>query len=137
MPKETIQRPNPSRVQLGASGTELTVHWDKSMGFVQIGLTRHIFDEPDPAAVASPLHADHHNCYECAQLIESLPAKVEALKAAGQVAGQVCRVGSDEPPVGDLEPPTTVFTEQLSRGQINRLIKTLRTARDAAYGRDE
>lgn len=32
---------------------------------------------------------------------------------------------------------TSVFTPELSREEINKLIRVLRTARDKAYGRDE
>ena len=37
----------------------------------------------------------------------------------------------------DLEHYAAVFTEPLTRPQINHLIRTLKRARDAAYGTDE
>lgn len=32
---------------------------------------------------------------------------------------------------------TSIFTPALNRSEINKLIRSLRTARDKAYGRDE
>ncbi|HRN29775.1 MAG TPA: hypothetical protein PK890_08760 [Terrimesophilobacter sp.] len=37
----------------------------------------------------------------------------------------------------DLEHSGIVFTEPLTRGQLNHLIRTLKRARDAAFGADE
>ncbi len=40
-------------------------------------------------------------------------------------------------PDGETSDRSTIYSPVLSRGEINKLIRTLRRARDAAYGRDE
>lgn len=137
MPKEIVKYP----VRDHFSGIELSVHWSKEAAAydgshgVQIGLTRHVFGEVDPEALASPVHADHHHCGECAAVAEANEQKRQQRDADGFSGAFVSRVGSAAPPVGEYDPPATVFTD-MSRSDINRLIRLLRRARDQAYGED-
>jgi len=121
----------------------MSVHWSKedAQGWVQIGLTRHVFSpaaEPDPDALCSPppaVHADHSSCHECALAVERNAKFAEEVQRAGQA--QVMSVGpGDCPPVGQFDPPSTVFSVPMSRREINRLIETLRRARDQSFGKD-
>lgn len=142
MPKEVIQRPKTDGfARFGGTGTELSVHWDKNdwNGFVQIGLTRHVYspaEEPDSDALCSPpepIHADHAACHECALAVEKNAKLAE--ERAGQSVAQTVGPG-DCPPVSEFDPPTTVFTVPMDRREINKLIETLRRARDQAFGKD-
>lgn len=128
MPKAVVQYPSTD----GFSGTEMSVHWSKEIdgGYVQIGLTRHVWGALDPDAQVKPIHADHSACSECAVAVRDRPQRPE-----GQP--QMMRADfTDAPPVGEFDDPATVFTEQMTRSEINRLIRALREARDQAYGKD-
>jgi hypothetical protein len=107
MPKEVIQYPSTQT----RAGTELAVHWSRD-NHVQVEARRHVFGYkhlPD----CSCLTGDH----PC----ESMPAVVS----------------SDAPETDPyVDEPAQVFTEVLSRSDINKLIRVLRRARDAAYGAD-
>lgn len=129
MPKEIIQWPNTT----GFSGTELSVHWSKEMsgGYIQLGVTRHVWGQLDPEAECSPIHADHSNCAECAKVaLERKDVKPDWPVMMSD------RTGSDAPPVGEYDQPATVFTDEMTRDQINQMIKVLRRARDQAFGAD-
>jgi hypothetical protein len=143
MPKETVQFPSTD----GYVGTELSVHWSKEEGFplsgpgggyVQIAATRHVWKQqppPEPGALCSNIpdkHADHSHCAACADAVEDN----EKRKKSGQPQAYWGNSGSDAPPVGEFDPPATVFSEPLTRPQINSLIRVLRRARDAALGAD-
>lgn len=139
MPKEVVQYPRTDC----SSGTEMSVHWSKEsvQGYVQIGVTRHVWGpkpkpDPDALAVSSPVHADHSNCHECAVAAEQNAALKAEREAKG--GGHWMSVGEnrDAPPVGEFDDPATVFTEPMSRTEINKLIRALRRARDQAYGED-
>lgn len=150
MPKETIQyaRDNHGLSPTGfASATELTLHWSKGedapvQGYVQIGLTRHAFmppEKPEEGVLCSsaPLHADHRHCSECAKTVEWQDEQRAKAEKEGRPEAMMGYTGRDEPPRGEFEPPSTVFTDELDRDQINKLIKMLRRARDQAFGADE
>lgn len=126
MPKEVIQYPRTD----GNSGTEVSVHWSKGT-WVQIGVTRHVWGPLDPDARTSPIHADHSACDECAR-------EVVRRARCDQDGPQMmtAMVGSDAPPVGEFDPPATVFTEVMTRDEINKMIQVLRRARDQAFGKD-
>jgi hypothetical protein len=133
MPKETVQYPKTDV----PSSTEVTVHWSKENmgGYVQLGVTRHVFKPLDPEAKCSPIHADHSSCDECAQAVEYRDKLREEQKELGLMPMMRADF-TDAPPVSELDDPATVFTEVLDRGQINNMIRTLRRARDQAYGPD-
>lgn len=128
MPKEVVQYPNTDRF----SGTEMSIHWDKDCAFVQIGLTRHVWGDVNPDSPVSPVHADHHHCHECAVVAE----RNAKLRAEGLPEIMCDSTSSPAPAVGEFEQPATVFTEVLSRNEINKMIRVLRRARDQAYGED-
>ncbi|AQT78318.1 hypothetical protein B1R94_02305 [Mycolicibacterium litorale] len=142
MPKEVIQRPETDGfARFGGTGTELSVHWDKNdaNGFVQIGLTRHVFSaapEPRPNDIVSPPtphHADHSACHECVLAVERNAKLAE--ERDGRTMAMTVGPG-DCPPISEFDPPATVFTVPLTRRQINNMIETLRRARDGAFGKD-
>lgn len=151
MPKETIQfaRDDNNLARTGfLSATELTLSWSKGedapvRGFVQIGVTRHAFKppkEPEPDALCSPVpihepHADHRNCGACIDAVEWQQAE-KAKRPANQPEMFLGQTGRDSPPIGEFEPPTTVFTDELTRDQLNNFIRVLRRARDQAFGAD-
>ena len=90
------------------SGVELTVNWGKESSCVQIGATRHVWR--DPYAEQSRYdHADHSHCTACPE---------------------------PQTPPTDSVCPATVWSEPMTRHQINEMIKTLRRARDAVFGAD-
>lgn len=133
MPKEVIQYPvNDGFAGLSGTGTELSLHWSKedASGYVQIGLTRHVFGVVDPDALASPVHADHSNCNECALAVERNAQRAET------AVGAMIADSTDAPTRGEFDPPTTVFSVPLTRNEINKLIRVLRRARDQAFGED-
>jgi hypothetical protein len=143
MPKETVQYPSVD----GRSVSELSVHWTKedafafdASGYVQLGLTRHVWIPEPPLEegqlCSSPVrHADHSSCSACADALPLIEEQ-QRRKAAGEPVMSSGRVGSDAPPVGVLDPPSTAFSEPLTRTQINKLITVLRRARDQALGAD-
>lgn len=136
MPKEVVQHPaSDGFAEYSGTGTELSIHWDKDCGFVQIGLTRHIYAALSPdAIVGHPVHADHHHCNECVTAV----AQNNQRKVDGQPQMMSCEaVGSPAPPIAEFDGPSTVFTTPLTRAAINRMIRTLRRARDQAFGPDE
>lgn len=111
MPKEVVQYPRTG----GNSGTEISIHWSKGPdapagGLVQIAATRHVWI-PSPELGTPPQggHADHNHCSECVQTTGGLVL---------------------------AEMPSTVWSDELTRGEINKLIRTLRRARDDAFGAD-
>lgn len=152
MPKETIQAAR-DRYGLAGSGalsaTELTLHWSKGedapvQGYVQLGVTRHIF-KPQTPVVHTPggvmslpevgyPHADHQHCNECVLAQEWRDEQKTAKH--GQLQMMQGQTGSDAPPQGEWDPPATVFSDELSRDDINHMIKSLRRARDQAFGAD-
>ncbi|QDK02666.1 hypothetical protein PP304_gp205 [Gordonia phage Phendrix] len=78
MPKEAVQRASTPDC------SDVTVHWSKEQGHVQVAITRYgeIWTDPDANS-------------------------------------------------------TTLYSEAMTRYELNQMIKTLRRARDQAYGRDE
>ncbi len=134
MPKEVIQRPRDNEV------CELTVNWDKEQGLVQLGLTRHVLrhtarefepGELEPLCRSAPTHADHSYCGAC----EDAMVEIEKAKATGR-QGWSMGDSSFGPNVHEFDGPTTVFTEPMTRWQINTMIRVLRRARDQAHGED-
>ena len=132
MPKEVVQYPSTDQ----HSGTEISIHWQKDGAHVQMGVTRHVWTPPAPDAVASTPHGDHSACAAC---VDAKTQNAQRREFAGQLLGMrvMDSTANAGPAVGDFDPPVTVFTEALSRGDINRMIRVLRRARDQAYGRDE
>lgn len=134
MPKEVVQYPATDQV---FSGTELSVHWSSHDDLVQIGVTRHVWGDIDPDAQATPVHADHSHCSTCAAVAEQNKIRRAEQEKTGVMSAMVGCTGSDAPPVGEFDDPATVFTNSLTRSEINTLIRVLRRARDQAFGRDE
>lgn len=130
MPKELIQRPSDPTA---GTCSELSLHWQRD-NWVQIGLTRHVWQPQDPEALCSAIHGEHTACEECARAKRYL--EQQRLVMAGQPQAFTAMTSSDAPPVGDLDDPVTVFTDVMSRDQINNMIRALRRARDQAYGQD-
>lgn len=117
MPKEVIQRPIVPDNN-GGCGAELSVHWTKNTnagkelsGIVSIATTRHVWIQEDRTSEDPDAytHTGHRQCAKC----------------------QVPPAGCHKP-WGD---PETVYVN-MSRHDINRLISTLRAARDQAFGSD-
>lgn len=128
MPKEVVQYP----ATTGMTGTEMSVHWSKENdgGYVQIGVTRHVWAPPVDVFQVKPVHADHSHCSECAAVVANRPERIE---------GQPVMMSADftdAPPIGEFDGPSTVFTEPMTRTEINKMIRALRRARDQAYGED-
>lgn len=133
MPKEVVQYPRTDY----DSATEVSVHWSKedAQGYIQFGVTRHVWGpqpEPDPNALSfsAPVHADHSYCHECA-------LAVDRIKELPTDHPQMIGSSGPEPAREVWGDPVTVFTDPLSRKEINNLIRVLRRARDQAFGRDE
>lgn len=108
MPHQVIQYPNTEQ----ETGVELTVTWGKESSIVQIGATRHVWVDRH-AEQNRHTHSDHNHCSACPE-----PQRHSA----------------DE--LSDRVEPATVWSEPLTRYQINDLIRTLRRARDAVFGAD-
>lgn len=130
MPKEVIQHP----FQVNEFfGSELSVHWSKETGEVQIGLTRHVKGPVDPGSTCSPVHSDHQHCNECRVAVE----RNEKRRGEGQPEMVTsCGSTSPAPPVGEFDGPATVFTAPLTRRELNTMILVFRRARDQAFGAD-
>lgn len=115
MPFETIQYPNTNE----ANPVETSVHWNKQgemPGIVQISLRRHKFTcgcSPDEDAACS----------------------FEGCIGGKNIGQDSCRWGP--PPTSDPEDEIALFTRTMTRAEINDMIRTLRKARDQAFGRDE
>jgi hypothetical protein len=135
MPFEVVQYPNTT----GISGTELSVHWSKDHdgdGNVQLAITNHVWGrspepEPDALAHSRPVHSGHNDCVPCAE-------RAEAMKAVGDAPefGQMMEVDGGSV-VGEFDPSVSIVTKPLSRTEINNMIRSLRRARDQAFGKDE
>lgn len=133
MPKEVVKYPATE----GFSGAELSVHWSKEDigGYVQVAATRHVWGRVDADIQASVIHADHSSCHECALAVEQNNARKADSEATG--APQMMTADfTDAPPIGEFDGPATVFTEPMTRREVNKLIRVLRRARDQAYGED-
>lgn len=138
MPKEVVQYPSTD----GISGTELTAHWSKTdvtgEGVVQLALTNHVWGRVpeldvlrDDAVVSGrPVHSGHNDCVPCAE-------RAKAMKAVGDPPefGHMVEVSGGSV-VGEFDPSVSIVTKPLTRGEINRLIRVLRDARDQAFGKD-
>lgn len=117
MPRQTIQYPNTER----DSGVELSVHWGQESSVVQIAATRHIWRDPH-AEQDRHTHSDHSHCSACPPVPDARMALLpEGMKAVREA---------------EAESPATVWSEPLTRHQINDMIKTLRRARDSVFGAD-
>lgn len=142
MPKEVIQFPATD----GISGTELSAHWSKNTdphraldedGVVQLALTNHVWGrvpEPDSDALAFSHPGQNHRGHEDCQACQDRNA---ALKAAGEPPEHGALVeASGSSVVSEFDPSVSIVTKPLTRAEINRLIRVLRTARDQAFGAD-
>lgn len=123
MPKEVVQYPRTD----GNSGTEVSVHWDKDQGYVQLGVTRHVWMGSVPED--GRRHIDHDYCGECERQ-SKCPNGCD-----GETTG--CTECSSPEQSDFVEEPVSVFTDLLTRQQINTMIRVLRRARDQAHGKDE
>lgn len=143
MPYQTIQYPKTGV----PSSTEVTVHWSKGVeetgdaGYVQIQAERHVWvSQPDdvyPNGHAKTGCVCSSSNEECSTVPTSLKPDKVAESDAEKVAAADAGTGPDNPYARDRqEQRAAVVTEPLTRDQINALIKTLRRARDSAYGAD-
>ena len=110
MPKETIQYPTTDKT----SGTEITVHWLKD-AHVQIEARRHTWLKP-----LEPQTQKHLTDCEC-------------LTAESDCGAMPDTPESD----GAIDEESVVWTDVLTRAEINKMIRVLRRARDQVFGADE
>jgi hypothetical protein len=117
MPFEVVQYPDtaPDR-----DGTEVTVHWSRD-GLVQLEVTRHVWSHACPRGCDGIVTG----CSECPR---------GTTEEFDQAKAPASTVFINENPAAD--PKVTIYTQPLNRGQINKLIRVLRRARDQAYGED-
>lgn len=137
MPKETVQYP-----AYGTPvSTEVTVHWNKAgdmPGYVQIQTERHVWaDKPDNMTASGHVKVGC-DCKTSDQGCGALPQTyVDSSRDAEKVAAADAGEGPDNPYARDrLAQRSIVITDVMDRDQINTLIRTLRRARDQAYGAD-
>lgn len=114
MPREQINYPNSVAVVVDVKGNELEYQEGAA---VPPGYSVH----PDPA-----LHVHWQ------QALDFAPGHVQVSveMAAGHFKARAAHLD-------DSVKSTSIFTPALSRAEINKLIRVLRSARDKAYGRDE
>lgn len=135
MPKEVVQYPATD----GISGTELSAHWQKDAsgeGLVQLAITNHVWgrigdrDDEDSLVSTTPIHSGGADCAACA-------ARAEAMQAVGDPPehGAMVEVHGASV-VGEFDPSVSIITKPMTRAEINKLIRTLRKARDDAFGTD-
>lgn len=88
------------------SPADVVVHWSKEQGHVQLSISRYPF-----GVVA------------VAEMADKAP---------------VLEPRTEDPLVAQGEEPieTTVYSDPMTRHQLNEMIRTLRRARDAAFGAD-
>lgn len=120
MPREQINFPNVVAVRIDKDGNELEYEPGTPVPPDDYG----VFPDPalhvhwqQPAELAGSVHTPGH-----VQVSVQMDAKYFKARAAHLDAS-----------VSD----TSIFTPLLSRSEINKLIRVLRSARDKAYGRDE
>lgn len=144
MPKEVLQYPSTE----GISGTEMSLHWSKNNsldsgedGNVQLAITNHVWGRvpepgPDVSAYTHPAHEHrgHHDCIPCAERAEALKTSGDLLTGK-ELSGMTEVCGGSV--VGEYDRPATIVTMPLTRAEINRAIRVLRTARDQAFGADQ
>lgn len=127
MPRVVIQYPDTS----DPNPADVSVHWSKESSHVQLSITRYPFGVVDSGAIAS----------DGRPVLEGRP-DYDAQKVAAADAG----TGPDNPyareRLADREDPSphatsqTLYSDPLTRHQINELIRVLRRARDGAFGAD-
>lgn len=132
MPKEIVQYANDS------TDTAVAVHWSKESSHVQLSITRYPFHGPLEG------HSDDGELAD--EAVQGGARERERLSAPGAVdpADTPCDCESagefscSEVNHCDSGGPTsrTEYSDVMSRYEINQLIRTLRRARDAAYGAD-
>lgn len=113
MPKVVVQYPNTE----DPSPADVVVHWSKEASHVQLSISRYPF-----GVVAVAETADK------APILE--PRDLDAEKPDNPYARDRLAARGDEP----VE--TTVYSDPMTRHQLNEMIRTLRRARDAAFGAD-
>jgi len=161
MPYETVQYPTTK----GSCPTEVTVSWNKDQAHVQLRVERHhVIECPngcDRHNRAVEEGAAKMGCTDCPPFGDPIP--INSLRVSGD--GHVARKDDDgawniwrregmgrtgpevvvedqilEWPVAwmpdDQPVAAVIYTEVLTRPQINKMIRTLRKARDDAYGAD-
>lgn len=136
MPYEVIQYPNTSP---NDSGTEITVHWSKE-SHVQLEVVRHIWGHVCP----NGCDGINTGCSECPRGTVDEFHKGKDL-GAPVIVGTVLTAERTAPAVTDGDPeqmpvasdlPAQIWTQILTRQEINKMIRVLRRARDQAYGED-
>ena len=122
MPKETIQYPSTS----GDSGTEVSVHWLKD-AHVQLEVRRHVWKATSqlPCDCATGWDGENVSCGAC--------AKPPCNCSEDPTGNSACSECPDEPDVQE----SVVWTDTLTRDEINKAIRVLRRARDQVFGADE
>lgn len=150
MPYETVQYPKTDTTD----GTEVSVHWSKG-SHVQLQVERHVwakapeaFDDmtdtpphPEPFPVGTIRANDDQS--QAAFRVDGLTSDDHDrwVIVRSNAAVETCTTEqiADWKVVsyGDLRPTRTwVWTDELTRTELNKLIRTLRRARDDAYGSD-
>jgi hypothetical protein len=124
MPKETIQYPATS----GDSGTEITVHWLKD-AHVQLEVKRHVWKRAEKVSLPCDCHLGFDGYGVSCSLCSKPPCKCDA----DPTGNSACALCPDEPDATEA----VVWTETLTRGEINKAIRVLRRARDQVFGADE
>jgi hypothetical protein len=122
MPKATIQYPTTD----AGYGSEVAVHWSKEQSHVQVSITSFPFGV---VAIGNALDAEGH------PVVEPAPS-IDAQKVADADTG----VAPDNPYARDRaeaeETSKSLYSEPMTRHQLNEMIRVLRRARDAAFGAD-
>lgn len=151
MPFEVVQYPNTSPDD---SGTEVTVHWSKD-SHVQLEVVRHVWGHVcvngcdgvvtgcDQCPRGTVAEFDKGKEFGAPAIVGEATGSLDVGPAVssgglGLHRGTPAPVGVMVELVGTPDPigPAQIWTQVLSRQEINKLIRVLRRARDQAYGED-
>lgn len=137
MPYEVVQYPNTSPE---VTGTEVTVHWSRD-SHVQLEVVRHVWAHQ----CRNGCDGVTSGCDECPRgttdefnKAKSSARDVGELEGMGFTPDEAMSLQKDQELLldsGDTG-PARIWTQVLSRQEINKLIRVLRRARDQAYGED-
>ena len=128
MPKETVQYPKINDMD----STEVSVHWVRD-SHVQLEIIRHPGLEPTPPVHQ---HLTDCDCKQSDQVCQSRPAGSDDNTPVPDTELGHKYANVPDAIIGEVEGPVVMFTEVLTRSELNRMIRALRRARDAAYGAD-
>ena len=107
----------------------VSVRWSKEEGFphsepgggyVQLAATRHVWI-PQPAPEPGALCSNGRLCTPTTVIAPPAPTRSSTTRSAKLLGSRRCfsgNTGSDAPPIGEFDPPSTVFTEPMTRSQI-------------------